>query len=120
MEVHLCFDCKSEYMLTFRVASLIAIFFLIHRYKRRELFAKYELPQSSISKLEGVCGIIHLCICMASTFTHSVLLYTYPSSVVAAARAQNSPEIGADSFAILRLPRVRAVIRDLFDSSFIH
>lgn len=57
---------------------------------------------------------------MASTFIHSALLYTYPSFVIAAAGAQNSPEIGADSFAILRLPRVRAVIRDLFDSSFIH
>lgn len=44
----------------------------------------------------------------------------YPNSVIAAAGAQNSPEVWADPFAILRFPRVRAVIRDLFDSSFIH
>lgn len=44
----------------------------------------------------------------------------YPNSVIAAAGAQISPEVGADPFAILWFPRVRAVIRDLFDSSFIH
>lgn len=71
--------------------------------------------------------------CKELQVRHCILLYLhgghvqpfntslhYPNSVTAAAGAQNLPEVGADPFAILRFPRVRAVIRDLFDSSFIH
>lgn len=48
---------------------------------------------------------------------HICTYATYPSLKL---RNNNSPEIGAYPFAVFRLPWVRAVIRHLFDSSFIH